>query len=147
MDTSNTFTKTTPTLAGSGAYVLQKLGAGDLTLATGNTYTGATQILGGKIILAANNTLPVANALTVNGGTFEMGTFSQTTGVTTLTAGSITATPGHHRRHLDRLQLHRVGRYVSANLAGGNMVKGTAGTVDLTQLNGNTFGTAATNTR
>lgn len=68
------------TLAGAiglGSGTLTKLGAGNLTLSSANTYTGSTNIDGGRIIISADNRLgsapgaATANHLTFDGGTLE----------------------------------------------------------------------------
>jgi fibronectin-binding autotransporter adhesin len=89
---------TSLTLGGSGTYNfggviangggLTKSGAGTQTLSGINTYTGATTISGGTLAMGANNAFAVTN-FALNGGTFAVGTFTNTTvGTLALTANS-----------------------------------------------------------
>lgn len=72
------------TVAGqiTGIGMLQKIGAGILTLSNGsNNYSGGTIVNSGTLALGANNAVSTAGDLTVNpGATFNMGTFKQTLG-------------------------------------------------------------------
>lgn len=85
-------------LGGSGIYnfggvianggTLTKSGAGTQTLSGTNTYTGTTTISGGTLAMGANNAFAVTN-FAFNGGTFAVGTFTNTTvGTLALTANS-----------------------------------------------------------
>jgi hypothetical protein len=53
-------------IAGAGG--LTKLGTSSVTLSTGNTYTGATNVGGGSLILASTGALPVGTNLTIGSG-------------------------------------------------------------------------------
>ena len=47
---------------------LTKLGTGSVTLSTSNTYTGATNVIGGSLILSAAGALPVGTNLNIGSG-------------------------------------------------------------------------------
>jgi autotransporter-associated beta strand protein len=65
--TGNTLISAALVNGGAGASVLQKLGTGTLTLsATGNAYTGGTNINLGTLTLGASNVLPGTGAVTVS---------------------------------------------------------------------------------
>jgi autotransporter-associated beta strand protein len=53
-------------IAGPGA--LTKYNVGSVTLSTNNNYSGGTNVLGGKLILASADAFPVSTPLTVAGG-------------------------------------------------------------------------------
>ena len=94
---ANIFTVGGLTISGlptSGTAGLTKAGTGTLTLSRTNTYTGTTTVNAGILAYGAINALPTTGAVTVNGGTLDMGTFTGTTGAVTLTNGSITGTTG-----------------------------------------------------
>ena len=63
--------------SGGGDLLLTKVGTGEQTLTATNTYTGATTITGGKLIISADSgigtgpTSATAGHLTLNGGTLE----------------------------------------------------------------------------
>ncbi len=74
-----------------GAAALTKTGAGTFTLTGSNTYTGGTFVNDGILNLGhATNTLPDTGAVTIAGGTLNLGTHSDTVGAVTLSSGSIT---------------------------------------------------------
>ena len=77
----------------NGTNALTKSGAGTLTLSGANTYNGTTTVLAGTLAYGASNAL-LSGAVTVNGGTLAMGTFSDTVGAVTLASGSITGSTG-----------------------------------------------------
>ena len=68
-DSAGTYTGT---ISGSGA--VEKTGAGTLTVSGSNTYAGGTTITQGALSVAADNALGAsAGALTLNGGTLQLG--------------------------------------------------------------------------
>jgi autotransporter-associated beta strand protein len=85
---------------GSGVGGFTKLGLGSLTLNAAATYTGATNILGGSIILGANHAigsgdlnLAASTTLDLNGRSLAVGNLTLTGAGSALTgAGAITAT-------------------------------------------------------
>lgn len=76
------------TISGTGS--LQQNGSGTVTLSGNNTYTGATTINSGILALGANNSVSTGSNMTVNGGTFGMGSFNQFLAGFTLNDGSVT---------------------------------------------------------
>jgi autotransporter-associated beta strand protein len=82
------------TLAGSLSLV--KAGAAKLTLGAAGTYTGSTMVSAGTLLDGVANALPTATALTVSGGTFDLGGFNQQLsgvfGTGTVTDGGAAAT-------------------------------------------------------
>ncbi|WP_395750689.1 autotransporter-associated beta strand repeat-containing protein [Prosthecobacter sp.] len=82
------------TLAANTSGGLTKQGAGTLTLSGANTYTGLTLVNAGTLALGASNTIASTGALTVNGGTFDVTTFSNTLGTVTLQSGTLAGSTG-----------------------------------------------------
>ncbi len=80
-------------LAGSGVTLLQNA-AGTTTLTAANTYTGGTTVTAGTLALSGAGRLADTGAVTVNGGTFDIGVVNDTVGAVTLTSGVITGTTG-----------------------------------------------------
>jgi len=80
------------TISGSGSIAgstgLTKSGAGTLTLTTSNSYTGTTLVNGGTLLLASNGSL-ASLTVTVNGGTLAV-----TNNATLATAAAITLNGG-----------------------------------------------------
>jgi filamentous hemagglutinin family protein len=77
-----------------GSAGLAKTTAGTVTLSGANTYTGTTTVGEGTLALGASNVLANASALVVNGGTFAIGTNSDTVASVSLLDGSITGGTG-----------------------------------------------------
>ncbi len=72
-----------------GSFSLTKSGTGNMTLATGNTYTGGTIVKSGTLFLATNS-LVDSGSVHVNGGALYLGnTISDTVGHVKLTQGLI----------------------------------------------------------
>ncbi len=78
---------------GSAGYSLTKAGAGTLTLNASNTYSGGTNLSAGTLVLGyPNNALANTGAVTVSGGTLDLGSNNETVGAITLTGGTIIGT-------------------------------------------------------
>jgi autotransporter-associated beta strand protein len=121
-------------ISGNGA--VRQLGAGTTTLTGANTYTGGTMISAGTLALGSANRLADTGAITVNGGIFDLGGFSETVGAVTLTSGSI------GNGSLIGSSYDFQSGNVSASLAGnGVLTKTGAGTTTLTGANTYTGGT------
>lgn len=72
---------------------LTKSGAGTLTFSTAKTYTGLTSINEGTLLYGINDAIS-SGAVTVNGGTLDISTFSDTVGAVILQKGTITGSSG-----------------------------------------------------
>lgn len=86
---------------GSNGYTtgITKNGSGDLILSAASTYTGATVINNGRIVLSTgNDRLSAVSALTINGGALELNTRNQTvaglSGSGSATIANSSGTPG-----------------------------------------------------
>ena len=74
--------------AGTGTVsVRQNNSNGTMTLSGNNTYTGGTTVDAGTLALGAASRLSNTGALTINGGTFDMKTFSDTVGAVAVNGG------------------------------------------------------------
>ncbi len=62
----------------AGAAGLTKAGPGTLTLTCTNTYTGATAVSNGTLALSGSGALVTNTAITINGGTLDMGSQNAT---------------------------------------------------------------------
>lgn len=77
----------TGSILGTGG--IEVTGAGTLKLSSSNTYTGNTTVrTGGTLLLGANDSIHNSSELVLDGGTFQLGGFSDTVGNLTLTADS-----------------------------------------------------------
>ena len=73
-------------IAGTGT--LLKLGAGTLTLSAANTYSGLTTVSNGTLAAGYDLALKAGNALTLSGGTFDAGSYSNDLSTLTLSTGT-----------------------------------------------------------
>ena len=80
----------------TGAGSLTKTGSGTLTLSGANTFTGGLTVSGGTVAISASERIANANKLTLNGGNFNVDTFTETLGALDLngTGGSLTLGSG-----------------------------------------------------
>lgn len=110
---------------------LTKSGSGTWQLGAANTFTGTTTINNGTLQYTVSNAL-ATGAVTVNGGIFDIGTFSDAVGTVTLISGSITGTTGILTGTSYAVQSGSI----SAILAGAvTLTKTTSGTVTLSGTN------------
>jgi autotransporter-associated beta strand protein len=120
------------TLSGPGG--LTKVGSGTQWLSGANTYTGTTTITAGQLTLSgAADRLSTSGAITITGGTLNLGTFGQTTSGAvsfqggTVQSGTITKSGANYDAQSGT---------VSAILAGSaGLTKSTAGTFTLSAAN------------
>ena len=127
-------------IGGSGGLI--KDGGSTQVLSGTNSYSGGTTVSAGTLTLGhATNTLADAAAVTINGGTLDLSTHSDTVGTVTLTSGLITGTG----------TLTSTGGFIingagdtsiSTILAGAvNLTKSGAGILTLSHLNNTYSGT------
>jgi fibronectin-binding autotransporter adhesin len=116
-----------------GTVGLTKTTGGTVTLSGSNTYTGTTTISAGTLGLSGAGQLSDSSAVVVNGGSFDIGSVSDTVAGVQLTSGSITGSSGV----LTSSSTFDVqGGSVSAILGGSvGLTKTTAGTVTLSGTN------------
>jgi autotransporter-associated beta strand protein/T5SS/PEP-CTERM-associated repeat protein len=126
------------TISGSGTVTM--IGAGTLTLNGSNTYSGATTVAAGVLLLGSQAGVPDNTALTLTGGTLDLGGFTKTTSAAvsfqggTAQDGSIISTAAAFDGQAGA---------VSANLSGPvGLNKSSAGM--LTLSGNNTYGGATT---
>jgi filamentous hemagglutinin family protein len=79
---------------GGGGLGFNKTGPGTLVLSAVETYTGTATVSAGTLALGAGNILDNASRVAVTGGTFDVGTFSDTVAGVQLASGAITGTTG-----------------------------------------------------
>ncbi len=77
----------------NGAIAITKTGSGTQTLSGNNGYTGATTISAGTLRCAADQSLGSGD-LTINGGTLDLQSYSDSVAALTLNSGNITGTSG-----------------------------------------------------
>jgi autotransporter-associated beta strand protein len=124
----------TNVISGGGAIV--KRGAGKLTLASSNTYGGATTVSNGTLGIAASERISGSSDLIINGGTFDLNGFTETVGDVILWNGTITNTGGSSAQYFAGASYTMQSGHVSARLGGfGALVKTGAGTVTLSGSN------------
>ena len=70
-------------ISGSGCGVT-KIGIGTLKLCAANTYSGGTIVSNGTLVAGCDNALASGSALTLNGSTFDAGSYANTLGMLTL---------------------------------------------------------------
>ena len=123
-------------ISGTGAVI--KNGTGSLTFNVSNTYSGATTINSGTLVLGhASDTLADSAILNISGGTLSMGSNSDTVGAVTLSSGGITGSGT-----LTGTSYTVQSGTIEANLAGaGGFTKSTSGVVTLSGNNSFTGGT------
>ncbi|MDH4453353.1 MAG: autotransporter-associated beta strand repeat-containing protein [Verrucomicrobiota bacterium] len=119
-------------ISGSGGGLI-KDGASTQILSGANTYTGATTVTEGTLALSGAGRLSDSSSLVVNGGSFDLGSVSDSVAGVQLTSGSITGSSGV----LTSASTYDVqGGSVSAILGGSmGLTKTTAGTVTLSGIN------------
>lgn len=126
---------------GSLAGSIIKSGSGTLTLSGNSTYGGLTTINGGTLAYGSDNALG-SGGITIDGGTLDIGSYSDTVGAVTLVSGNISGTTGV----LTGTSYAVENGTISASLGGtGSMTKTTGGTVNLSGTNTFTGGTTVTN--
>ena len=115
-----------------------KNGTGSLTFNVSNTYSGATTINSGTLVLGhASDTLADSAILNISGGTLSMGSNSDTVGAVTLSSGGITGSGT-----LTGTSYTVQSGTIAANLAGaGGFTKSTSGVLTLSGNNSFTGGT------
>ncbi len=77
----------------SGNLSLTKTGSGTQIFSGNNSYTGLTSVSGGTLRTGADNAIGNGD-LTLNGGTLDLQTFSDSVAALTLTSGNLTGTTG-----------------------------------------------------
>ena len=89
---ANRFTLSAGTIGASltGSSALTKTGAGTLTLnGAANNYSGLTTVTAGTLVIGSASGLPAGRALTVNGGTLDLGDTSASLTTVTVSRGTI----------------------------------------------------------
>jgi filamentous hemagglutinin family protein len=123
-------------MSGAGGNLF-KQGGGTFTLSGANSYTGLTTVNAGTLAYGITNALD-AGAVTVNGGTLDIGSYSDTVGAVTLNSGAISGTTGV----LTGTGYDVQSGTISARLGGaGALTKSTGNTVTLSGANSYTGAT------
>ena len=128
-------------LAGTGG--LTKTGAGDFNLNnSANTFTGGIIVSAGKLSAGVANNL-AGQAVTINGGTLDIGAFNNNAASVDLQSGSITGTTGGLRSQVTANVASGVTASVDAELRdNSSLTKNGAGTLTLSGSNSYTGATA-----
>lgn len=122
---------------------LTKSGAGILILASKNSYDGGTTINGGILRLGRDiDTLSDTGAITVDGGTLDLATHSDTVGIVHLNSGNITGSGTLTSNSAFNVKSGTI----SANLAGSaSLTKTSSGVVTLAGTNNSYSGDTQVN--
>ncbi|MBB5030452.1 autotransporter-associated beta strand repeat-containing protein [Prosthecobacter vanneervenii] len=126
-----------------GTVGLTKSTGGTVTLSNSNTYTGTTTVSGGTLTLSGSGQISDNSSVVVSGGTFDIGTVSDTVAGVQLTSGGITGSTGV----LTSSSTYDMQNGSVSAILGGSvgLNKTTSGTVTLSGSNTYTGGTSLTN--
>ena len=105
--------------------------AGNVSIGAAQSYTGTTNITGGTLYLTASNVLPTTGALSITGGTLNIGNFTDTSGPFTLNGGTVVGGSGGTGILKASSYLMQSGT-LSSNVALGSFTKTGAGTLTFT---------------
>jgi autotransporter-associated beta strand protein len=112
---------------------LTKAGNGTLLLQGFSTYSGGTFVDAGTLTIGGDNNLNPEAPITVGGGNFDVGVYSQKASVVTLNSGQISGSTGRIVSDTDFLL--RAGSVLAKMAGTGGVHKTTAGTVTLSGAN------------
>ncbi len=141
LSANQTLTVTAKTLTVGGAigdsgnaFALIKAGAGTLALSGASSYSGGTRITDGSLLLAgANDRLPTSGSISITGGFFDLGGFSQTTSGTISIDGGVIQNGTLSASGMDFQALSGT---ITASLAGSyGLVKSGSGSLTLSGSN------------
>ena len=112
-------------------------GTGSLTLTNSvSNYTGKTIIKSGTLVLGASNVIPYSSNIEVDGGVFDIGSFSDSVGDVSVFGGSITGTKGILNGQSYTINIGSSSdTTISAILDGGDLSKYGKGTLTLSGEN------------